>query len=326
MAVWNLNAAYRERLTMVGTRMLVSVCLLGAPVAVASEVDSYSGIPSILPDAHATLDALLNRALSVAVARANRHPGAAGSCVEEVLYRKLVHRLVGGPGGFLVSSRIERQAVRSRGTRAITTRLKVSIYQDFGVNKLPSMLGGGLASLIRIDDHLIGTDKLGHFVAVGWEYFVEIERRGGSRDDALKLGMDQEVGLFGQATTGVLSYADLSANYNGLRFWQRILSADNGSAAYIACTDDGQAWHVAQAVDLTDYVDATWDERVNPNSYLNPDLAKKVNARIDRALLTDPSYPAPRGTLEELVHPATHPKYRDLPAALAPISPGARSD
>jgi hypothetical protein len=151
------------------------IALLG-PTASASEVDSYTGHPETLRDATPAVDAMMNRALATASRRANRRDRHKGVCDEDVLYRKLVRQFVGGPGGFIVASRVERRVRHDHAIDQVRTRLKDSIYHDYGVNKLPTMIGGGLASLLAFDDHLVGTDKLGHFVAVGWEYFVPEHR------------------------------------------------------------------------------------------------------------------------------------------------------
>lgn len=297
------------------------VVLLSASPARGSEVDTYSGHPEVLRDGRVPVNAIMNRALALGVRRANRHPPRDGACDAPRLYRKLLRQFVGGPGGFLVSSRVERRLVHDRTLDQIKTRLKDSIYRRFGTRKLPTMVGGGLASLFAFDDHLIGTDKFGHFVAFGWEYFVRVEREELPVRDALELGFKQEAGMFGAATTGVFSYADLSANYNGLLFWQRMIGTSDDLTAFVACVPDTRRWRVQNEIDMDDYIDATWDERVNPSDYVDPELAKKSNAQVEEVYATNPAYPIPKLSLLEDVQPATNPKYKDLPRELAPIAP-----
>ncbi|MFC6672641.1 hypothetical protein [Marinobacterium aestuariivivens] len=64
----------------------------------------------------------------------------------------------------------------------------------------------------------MGLDKLGHFFAQGWQYFELTALGGGTLEQALALGREQEQGRYGYLTTGIFSYADLAANFNGWRF------------------------------------------------------------------------------------------------------------
>ena len=189
-------------------RLIAIWLAIGCPLAAASEVDSYTGHPETLANARPALDAIMNRRVALAARRANRRDRASGVCDEEVLYHKLVRQLVGGPGGFIVASRVERAVIHDRHIDQIRTRLKDSIYRDYGVHRLPTMIGGGLASLLAVDEHLVGTDKLGHFVAVGWEYFVRVERRGllAHHDEQRMIGRRRHAGAIFAAVHRALQF------------------------------------------------------------------------------------------------------------------------
>ena len=45
-------------------------------------------------------------------------------------------------------------------------------------------------------------------------------------DVALSWGEMREKGVYGFSTTGIFSYADLVANFNGYRFWNRVLKTE----------------------------------------------------------------------------------------------------
>ena len=67
----------------------------------------------------------------------------------------------------------------------------------------------------------IGTDKLGHFFAQGYEYFEKAVLEGKGVDAAVAYGKSTEEGKYGLGTTGVYSYADLEANKAGYNFYKQ---------------------------------------------------------------------------------------------------------
>lgn len=91
---------------------------------------------------------------------------------------------------------------------------------------------------------LIGTDKIGHFLAQGWEYFEFAEDLKAEEKEDLICGFqsgnasvqDQEIirkgeakehTLLGLESGGVFSYADLSANVSGLIFYLSFFKGDH---------------------------------------------------------------------------------------------------
>lgn len=118
-------------------------------------------------------------------------------------------------------------------------------------------------------------DKIGHFFAEGWAYFERTRDEGESLAQAMQWGSRQEAGKLGYATTGIYSFADLTANFNGWRFWNEILQSEDDplqgptpgllTGPYVACEfqllDSLRyrkriwAWKVRKSFDLADYVD-----------------------------------------------------------------------
>ena len=83
-----------------------------------------------------------------------------------------------------------------------------------------------LSPTMNVYGHYIGLDKFGHLLQQGHDYYNEYcgeERRGGTEAAALaravRVGVGQEEGIFGEALVGVYSNADLAANYAGLKFY-----------------------------------------------------------------------------------------------------------
>jgi hypothetical protein len=144
-----------------------------------------------------------------------------------------------------------------------------SKYKDvaFGLWGLVGGERGVLCHATKINNVLIGTDKLGHFFQQGHEYFdlaarLKTKQRTSEADadKAARLkGWMTEVGRLGLGkygtkwvpfnSTGVYSKADLAANWSGYRFYKD-LEADPD-----------------MTFDIRRYVNPLWNEEYNPNLY-----------------------------------------------------------
>ena len=78
---------------------------------------------------------------------------------------------------------------------------------------------------IQLDGIYMGTDKLGHFVTVGLAYYRKYlfhkwlgRTKQESIEKAFKRGIFSEKTYYGNIISGVFSYADLEANYQGLLY------------------------------------------------------------------------------------------------------------
>jgi RHS repeat-associated protein len=73
----------------------------------------------------------------------------------------------------------------------------------------------------------IGTDKLGHFFAQGYQMLERYFEKGGGeagRAAAEELSHEQEMGIFGLDSTGVYSFADREANSQGMQFYLDLIA------------------------------------------------------------------------------------------------------
>ena len=114
-----------------------------------------------------------------------------------------------------------------------------------------------------------GTDKLTHMLGTAWYYhgwYRKARARGATpaeaEDRAVRRGLRHEITVLGRAVSGVLSPADLEANYQGMWFYERLCAGDDPSIVY----DEG-AWRLRRPFDLRDYVTPEWDESYQPNIY-----------------------------------------------------------
>ena len=121
-----------------------------------------------------------------------------------------------------------------------------SIYRDPFLPHIPKF---GLAANVQVNDYYFGTDKLSHFASTGYDYYKIYQKslKAGLSPKmalyrAIDFGVRDEKTLHGYWASGVFSYADLEANYQGLRFYLGL------------CTSSEDAFRIE------DYVNGYWDE------------------------------------------------------------------
>ncbi|HEC11774.1 MAG TPA: hypothetical protein ENI80_00730 [Acidiferrobacteraceae bacterium] len=257
----------------------------------ASEIDSFTQRYDNLQDVGPVLDARTNVLLDRAISRANRiaDKGAddedgneAVGCSAPVLYRsvrkELGRRFIGQLEVFVhQSAQIDKRRMQRKKT----------IYRDFRFYEAPSMgTIGRISAIVRVQDNIVGSDKFGHFFAQGYGYFKRAYLDGKGVESALRFGELSERVFLGALTTGVYSYADLAANFNGLQFWTQLVAgyadpmgADASSKGpYVHCKDN--RWQRRRHFTWADYIDAAWDEGVNCNAFRNRTLLHRVSMRL----------------------------------------------
>lgn len=137
----------------------------------------------------------------------------------------------------------------------------------------------GLAPTIQVNGYYFGTDKLSHFSSTGMIYYkifqTELRRRN-SQSIALKKAIDwgvrDEKTLHGFWASGVFSYGDLEANFQGMRFYQRFCSGRN---SYLQKSRNGE-WILSVLPDIREFINGSWDESFLL-SYRKPENWKNVS-------------------------------------------------
>jgi hypothetical protein len=151
-----------------------------------------------------------------------------------------------------------------------------------------------LADTIHLSGHVVGLDKINHFVREGLLHWRAVHHE--AADIAMvmaqelgppkrQLGMNEH-GLKGLSLTGVVSYADLAASYSGFQFWTDLL-AIGGRHAFIDYDAAHARFTVRRGFAFAAYVNASWDEGINHASY-DPALAREVDAALRARGLTAP--------------------------------------
>ena len=240
---------------MVRAAVIAALCL--APLlANAYETDQFSHRLQPLEDCTGLLDSRVNQSIEGAI-RDWRGPRNE---------RKVVDAIYHDIGGHHWVDRIERWAMKSDQVDRLTLDRYDSIYSGhpFWATRVAGWFGVG--PTIKVNNVLIGSDKLGHFISQGrkfWRRYLKY------RDEAqaAEHSAYTERALFGQMTTGVYSNADLVANYEGYRFYRSLFDDGvvPGKPAILAWRDGH--WVVQRPFTWTDHVNAYWDEALNVNHF-----------------------------------------------------------
>ena len=132
---------------------------------------------------------------------------------------------------------------------------------------------------INIGGVYFGIDKLSHFLGSGYEYFKVYlgEKENGALDykakfSAINWGLKMENTIIGIWSVGIFSYADLEANYQGF------LMAKDFCDKSILLYNESE-WKVIKNIKIQNYINPSWDEAYNPNSYTK-EREKKIRKNI----------------------------------------------
>lgn len=232
------------------------VLIVAAAPAAAYETDQHHNRDQEVADSTAVLNAKVNETIREIVD--SWSTGRDDMEFVDEIYRKI--------GGIHYVDKLERWAMTSSDVERLDTERRTSIYSGYPLWSLRVSTLFGIGKTIRLNDQLVGTDKIGHFVSQGRKFYKRYLQLG-SEEEAAKRSVLTEKAIFGQATTGSFSNADLVANFEGYRFY-RSLFEDNfipGKPAILRWSDD--RWIVQREFDWVDHVNEFWDEALNPNQY-----------------------------------------------------------
>jgi hypothetical protein len=252
------------------TTALCAALLWAAPVAEAYETDQFSNRQNPIADSTAVLDERVNQSIADAIADW-KGPRDEKKVVDAIYY---------DIGGIHWVDKIERWAMKSEDVERLQESRYTSIYRGHPLwaTRVAAMFGTG--PTIKLNGHLVGSDKLGHFLSQGrkfWNRYQKYEDEARAAEHSAYT----ERALFGQMTTGVYSNADLVANYEGYRFYRGLFEDGiiEGKAAILQWRDG--AWQIQRDFTWADHVNAYWDEALNINhfdSLLYPYMKERLEA------------------------------------------------
>lgn len=249
--------------------VLVALWIAHASAASAYEVDNFTGRDQLTRDSTASVDRKVNEILDKAAREANRDSPA--HCNRVILRREILRWVRPDPVSFL-----ELWATFSDDVQQVRIGSDQSIYSGASLTEAPAIWLAGIGRSLRVNGHVIGTDKIGHFFMQGFDYFSQTEN-GATLESILRDGHGED-GIWGLPMTGVKSYADMSANFQGYRFWKQLYSGKN---PYFRCAE-GKGWVRQREFAWSEYVNDSWDEAINC-SEMKPSLEQKVRLNLSRA-------------------------------------------
>lgn len=267
-----------------GRRVAAALALtaLAAPTAVALETDQYYAWGRHLDDSAAVLNAKLNLELGLAVDEVNRRPAASPTACREVAaaFRQRLH--------FTTFQNLELWAFKSE----LLSRVPADPAEELEYRRLnlyhrhgPFDVGTWLpdSPTIEVDGIRFGTDKLAHLVSSGWRWYqnyLAALERGMTPEEAelraIRDGVFWERTMLGLTASGVLSLADLQANYQGMQLFHDLCEGADPTLAFA----EG-LWQVARPMDIRRYVSPEWDESYQASIY-----SKRRWSRVEPVLKT----------------------------------------
>ncbi|MFQ5981755.1 MAG: hypothetical protein ACE5KS_00120 [Woeseiaceae bacterium] len=248
----------------------VTGAALAVPVpAAAYETDQFYNRSQPIADSTEVLNRKVNETLAEIVAEWRKGHD------RKAFVNEIYHRL----GGRHWVDKLERWAMKSPDVQKLETPRYKSIYAGMPLWSTRTTFLFGIGSTIRVNDQLIGSDKIGHFFSQGRKFYRRYLRYG-SEEKAARQSAYTERAIFGRGTTGSYSNADLVANYEGHRFYRSLFEDDvvPGKPAILRWEDGG--WVIQRPFDWADYVNEYWDEALNVNQYDNL-IYKRIRKRME---------------------------------------------
>ena len=278
--------------------------------AMAAEVDQFTRRNEFLSDSSELLNTKANLAIENSINAANLKGKA---CSEKVLYKELRKYFSNHVRGELIKDVLANPDMPKRHIS-----LKDSVYRDWtfwdGLGMgftLLSRKAITMSDVMRVGDQEVGVDKLEHMFGQGFSYFKKNYLKEKGELAAVKKGIFFEKYLLGgqKMGNGVFSYGDLSANFNGMRFWNHmlllrddVLGVDFNLGPYITC--ENNIWVKAKELDLKNYIDDSVNETINCSKFPSENTLNKFK---DRLTLMGTSCPVDQKRLD-----AVNLKYRHM--------------
>ncbi len=234
----------------------IAVLIIYPTTLRAHETDQFRNRAVPIKDSTEVLNREVNKVITQVAAKWRKDDDH--MAVVNAIFRKL--------GGRFLEDRIEKWAIRSPEVDKVRSGRYGSIYSRHPVWAVRVTKIFGVNQTIRVNDQLIGTDKLGHFMSQGRKYYRRFLRYE-SEERAARQAAFAEWAVFGQMSNGNYSNADLVANYEGHRFFRSLFEDDiiPGKPAILGW--DGSRWIVQREFDWADHVNEYWDEALNINHF-----------------------------------------------------------
>jgi len=229
----------------------------------AWEVDNFHCKYEPMTSSDAALDAEVNRRIAETLSEFNRN----NSCDKEGILLALKGAIASAWSG-----NMETWSQENVDSKCLNK--EKTIYKGFSIKDAFVLRAAGLNYVIQVNGVRIGADKLSHFMTEGFDYYMEFQNSN-SMEKVLKIGRDEEEGGYGWDATGIKSYGDLAANYQGFLFWKQVL---DGANPYLTCVDGH--WKQARDFKWSDYVNPLFDESINCSEFKTSNMEAVVDRNV----------------------------------------------
>ena len=256
----------------------IAVVLAMPGLAYADEADNFTCRGRLTRDSMAALDGWVNARIAETIDRANKRGRA--RCDDTCLQRELQSSV----GESVLRKTFVPQSAFGRWIDAQKTldrchlKFRDTIYGARPYNHAWLWPFHGriiyVADSVRLGDHIVGLDKIDHFIREGLVHWETVDAARG--DIAYSVAKEfgpphrqfgwTEWGLKGMSLTGVLAYADVAAGYFGYRFWTDLLSFD-GPESFIRYDAATSRYSQRRPFSFSAYVNAAWDESINCSTF-----------------------------------------------------------
>lgn len=245
-------------------KLLLCLLLANAFSAHALETDNYLAWGVTLPDSSEDVNQLIRKQIEEVVVSAKEDV----SC--RTITFRIANRFKTTPGRKLFEDwSIEH--ISHKMFPSTPFYLKQSIYKN---TRRVYLSKSGLSPNLHANGVYFGVDKLSHFGSTGRRYlkvFLHELKKGSSTEEAerkaIRMGLSNEARILGLWPSGVFSYGDMEANYQGLRFYKKLCLDEQ--EPYLEKADG--RWKLTRVPDIRTYVNPFWDESFNL-SYLAPGM------------------------------------------------------
>jgi hypothetical protein len=267
-------------------KIILSALLVLSQNSFAAESDNFTARQLDLVDASTQVNELANKYLRSSIKNL-----AVAGCDEEALYAELRKAFANHSKGEFTKDILYKSAVP-----IYALPIKKSVYETWEIpdgyllgKKSAATSPLALSPLIKIGDQAVGVDKFEHMFGMGFDYFKKNYVKDGNIKLILNYGGAMEKSILGGNVfaTGVFSYGDLSANFNGMRFWNHmlqknddILGADQNLGPYVVCQDKKWAVNEKNPIDFRNYIDASMDESINCSKFAGTKAIGKFKAEV----------------------------------------------
>ena len=246
-------------------RTVIALALLAACALslAAGETDQYLAWNAALEDSGDELNRYVNRGIETKLAELRRPHRLDCGELPPRIYRYLFHGLLRSRLRHHLAEHpsIDRHPGADVGYFAY---LRDSLFRG---PAFPFFMP--MSRTIRIGGVHLGIDKVNHMFGFGRRYYNRYRRarrHGLDEDEAVRRtvlwGLTIERYFVGGMIDGILSYADLEANYQGMRLARDLCEAEPPHLELV----DGR-WRLVRPVDLRPYVNPRFDESYNENQY-----------------------------------------------------------